>query len=163
MGKKSRHDGIVRDRKNAGGPPLSLAQLCSAPSTYLPVTRIEDLNLVCAQGLPNAEAINFPRIRNWLDSAAHVVDFECAVIATDLKSRPEPIETRRAFSAVISCSRFCKRILVSGTTRRGFAIRACKTPTATTPIFATGATCSFTESSTARAGPVHRCRCCIRR
>ena len=119
MGKKSRHDGIVRDRKNAGGPPLSLAQLCSAPSTYLPVTRIEDLNLVCAQGLPNAEAINFPRIRNWLDSAARMVNFETRRHRYRFEKSPGTYRNSPGFFCCYSCSRFCKRILVSGTTRRG--------------------------------------------
>ena len=52
----------------------SLAELCEAPAEFLEAADVGAVNLICAIGLPGAEAIDLDRYLTWLADAARRVD-----------------------------------------------------------------------------------------
>src|SRR5262245_28778463 len=53
-----------------------LAELCESPHPLLETIDVGGLNLMCALGLPGAEALDIAGCCEWLDEAAQAVNYE---------------------------------------------------------------------------------------
>lgn len=74
--KRGRHNRWMVDSEKIPHLAIHLADAIADSKRFISILRIEDWNLLCAEGLPRAASIDRVKIRKWIENAAYTVDFE---------------------------------------------------------------------------------------